>query len=63
MKSFDGDGSTVDFDLDFTPITGSVEAFLNGASETAYTLSGARVTMTTAPALAQTLTVFYRRMP
>ena len=56
-------GSNVDFYLSYTPISNTLVLFLNSAEEYAYTISGNHITMTTAPALAQELKAFYRRLP
>ena len=53
--SFTGDGTTVEFDVGDTPVTNSVQVYLNGllqeeGSGSDYTLSGDKVTFATAPA-------------
>lgn len=56
-------GSNTSFTLAFTPVSNaSVLVFLNGAEQDQtvdYTISSATITMTTAPAIGQTMKVFY----
>ncbi len=55
-------GSNVDFTLAATPISGSLHLILDGIFQllgTDYTLSGATVTMTTAPDSTDWLKAFY----
>jgi hypothetical protein len=51
-ERFTGDGDTVDFALNETPLSGSLSVYVDGTLQTAttdYTLSGATITFTTAP--------------
>lgn len=55
-------GSNLDFTLAATPATGSLLLILNGIQQlsgTDYTLSGATVTMTTAPESSDWLRAYY----
>jgi len=55
-----GDGSDVTFDLDHTPIGGSLVVKLDGVTTTDYTLVGTTITFNTAPALNVAITADYR---
>jgi hypothetical protein len=55
-------GSNTSFTLAFTPDDpAGVRVFLDGLRETAFSLSGTTITMTTAPATGQSLTVDYTK--
>ncbi len=59
-------GTNTNFTLAFTPLAGSEHVYLNGVLQTIgsgndYTLSGAVVTMTTAPLTGERLIVSYRK--
>jgi len=55
-----GDGSDLTFDLDHTPINGTLVVKLDGATTTDYTLVGTTITFNTAPALNVAITADYR---
>lgn len=63
--SFNGNGSTTNFTLTYTPASNSeVKVFQNGllmTITTDYTISGTTLTMTTAPVTGQKLQVIYSR--
>lgn len=57
-----GDGTTVEFDLDNTPVEGSLKLYVDGTlqvEDTDFTISGATVTFTTAPILNKAITASY----
>lgn len=57
-----GDGSDVTFDLDNTPIDGSLKLYVDGVlqvEDTDFTISGVTITFTTAPTLDDGITASY----
>lgn len=57
-----GDGSNKEFDLDNTPVEGSLKLYVDGTlqvEDTDFTISGATVTFTTAPILNKAITASY----
>lgn len=55
-----GDGSTTIFNLDHTPIAGSLTMKLDGVETTDYTTNGAQITFNTAPGSGVAITADYR---
>lgn len=54
-----GDGETVEFTLDNTPLDGTLKVYVNGTLSTAYTRSGDTITFTAAPTLNHPITASY----
>lgn len=52
-------GSNTAFTLSSTPVTGTVAVYIDGLKDTAFSVTGTSLTMTTAPANAQTIRVTY----
>lgn len=61
-KTFTGDGSTTDFELDFTPRTNSERVWLQGIlqdKDTEYSLSDKTISFNTAPKTGRKIEVWY----